>query len=209
MGIKGDLRASRKRDVLSHLKAIFVQMVKEEEVNFEKLTTSIRRYEEERRNLMLDLHMTDDNNNYGGTNEDESLVAAESRMKKMVKKLLQEKVAQMKVFEEIKEAEEALCEATGSLPCGISLDGCLPTDAQRQAIEDHVRQLEVFRICYYSRPLFLIFCRLFETPERLSLRPFEAEFVTFMKGSRPNREARMKGTSSAATSDQSNCLKIQ
>ena len=101
MGIKGDLRASRKRDVLSHLKAIFVQMVKEEEVNFEKLTTSIRRYEEERRNLMLDLHMTDDNNNYGGTNEDESLVAAESRMKKMVKKLLQEKVAQMKVFEEM------------------------------------------------------------------------------------------------------------
>jgi len=140
IGVK-NLRENRVDTVLDHIEKLYATMVSEEESNLDKITKNIQRYDRERMELRLDLGVTECDDE----NEAElSLVDVEFKIRTEVFKLREKKAERMKVFNDERAIEKALCEATGSPPCDIVLER-LPSDSHLRQIAKHINHLRQLR----------------------------------------------------------------
>ena len=138
IGIK-NLRENRVDAVLGHVSNIYKTMIDEEEVNLDKITKSIGKYDRERKELFKDLgdNFVDD-----GKEETMTLVDVEYKIRNEVINLREKKSQRMQVYNDIREAEKVLCESTGSLPLNLMFDR-MPTGGHVKQIEKYIVQLKV------------------------------------------------------------------
>jgi hypothetical protein len=130
----------RKKAVASHVSGIFDRMVIEEEQTLDNLTKAIQRQERDRRELRKDLGYRHDS-----TDDDEdqlTLIEIDKKLRTQVGDLKEKKAERMKVYNDAKNAEADLCEATGMNTCPIELDR-MPTEAQVHDVHKHISHLKV------------------------------------------------------------------
>ena len=150
IGIKS-LRENRVNAVLGHVANIYKTMIDEEEVNLDKITKSIGKYDRERKELFKDL-----GNNFVVDAQEETmtLVDVEFKLRNEVIKLREKKSQRMQVYNDIREAEKILCESTGSLPLNLIIDR-MPTDGHVKQIEKYIVQLKVLFKLTFQLPDYI------------------------------------------------------
>ena len=145
IGIK-NLRQNRVEPVIEHFKELCKKMITEEEASLDKITKNIKKYNRDR----IELHKDLGENYKNDTKEEEmSLVDVEYKIRCEVVTLTERKAKRMEVYDDIRKAEQSLCEATGSLPLNLVIDR-MPTDGQVKQIEKYIIKLKVcFKKCLF------------------------------------------------------------
>ena len=145
IGIK-NLRQNRVEPVIEHFNELCKKMITEEEASLDKITKNIKKYNRDR----IELHKDLGENYKNDTKEEEmSLVDVEYKIRCEVVMLTERKAKRMEVYDDIRKAEQSLCEATGSLPLNLVIDR-MPTDGQVKQIEKYIIKLKVcFKKCLF------------------------------------------------------------